>query len=87
MPERTVGEIAFDPDYRDLYLAVRKKKLGAGRTIGVIIATGVSEEEVREAIEKERLGEADLYRYHLFKPIFNSGGRAGVIIGNSEGII
>lgn len=87
MNERTVGEIAYDPYFRDLYLAIREKKLQDGRTIGVVIAFGENEAEARKAIKKDQLGEPDLYRYHLFEPVFNNGGRVGKIIGNSEGIL
>ena len=50
MSERLVGEIAFDMNYREFYLAVREEKLEDGGTFGVIVAYGDSEEEVRMAI-------------------------------------
>ena len=81
MSERLVGEIAFDMNYREFYLAVREEKLEDGGTFGVIVAYGDSEEEVRMAIENDPAGTE---RYHLFKPVFYNGDRLGEIIGGSE---
>ncbi len=81
MTEKLVGEIAFDPEFKSLYLGVREHKLEDGSTVGVIVASGDNEDQVREAIEMDRMISSEIY--HLFKPDFKDGGRVGEIIGGT----
>lgn len=84
MPERPLGEVAFDEQYLNQYLAVREEIAADGFTIlGVIIAVGDTADEVYAKLvqDKREFGEGKRYFY---KPYVAGGRREGLIVEDQQ---
>jgi len=80
MSERLVGEIAFDPAFRDLYLGVRGEE---GHT-GIVIAFAPDAEYVHAALKRDQKIERPRTKYFFFKPASKDDIRESWTIGGEE---
>lgn len=62
--ERLVGEIAFDPAFRDQYLGVREEE----GHVGAVIAFADDADYVHGAIKQDQRARPAGTKYYLFKP-------------------
>ena len=84
-PYSEILEIVHSPVYTGVFVGVRESLSASGLEVGIIIASGDSEEEIDREVERDRAQySGNKVGYHVMHPGDPSQGRIERIIGGVE---
>lgn len=80
--ERASDEVAYDPMFKNFYLATREDLI-EGRRVATVLAFGASPDEVHATIRIDRTGNPSAI-YRFYKPLEEGKNREGWTIGGGK---